>query len=234
MEISLVIPAFNEERYLGACLDAIAPLHTQFKEVIVVDNVSTDSTAMIAARYQWVTLVHESARGPANARARGLAEARGDIVAFIDADTRMPAYWPGMIKTHFQDERLACLSGPYFLYDAALWLRFGARFYFWAGMPVYWASGFMAILGNMAVRKSMMEKIGGFDLSIQFYGDDTNLAKRLSKVGKSRFSLAFVMPTSARRLHGEGVVRTVYNYAMAYFSEGTLGKRWKKEYTEVR
>jgi len=56
--ISIIIPAYNEERYLGRCLDAIAAQSVRPYEVIVVDNNSSDDTAKVAQRYPFVTLLH--------------------------------------------------------------------------------------------------------------------------------------------------------------------------------
>ena len=235
MQLSLVIPAYNEERYLDACLKAIESVRQEFLEVLVVDNNSTDGTRMVVAQYPWATLITEPRQGVVFARAAGLERARGEGVAFLDADTRMPKNWPQKVKRHFADEKVVCLSGPYVFYDCGLLLAIITELFFvFFAYPTYLVSRYMAILGNTVVRKSAMEKIGGFDLSVEFYGDDTNLSKRLSAVGKARFSLGLRMYTSARRLQREGLFRTMYNYAMAYNAEAFLGRHWSKKYTEVR
>lgn len=85
--ISVVIPVFNTERFLG---DAIASVHAQGEkslEVIVVDDGSTDGSAAVAERFgNPVRVIRQANAGPAAARNRGIAAARADYLAFLDAD----------------------------------------------------------------------------------------------------------------------------------------------------
>ena len=102
------------------------------------------------------------------------------------------------------------------------------------GMPMYWFHGFMAVGGNFAAKKSALEKIGGFDTSIEFYGEDTNIARRLADAGKVRFSLSLPMYTSPRRFRGDGLLRTAWNYGKNFLSEAFLRKPVTSEYTDIR
>src|SRR2546421_8227865 len=97
--VSIVIPAYNEERHLAACLGAIAKQTAPLLEVIVVDNNSSDRTAEIAGKYPFVRVVPETRQGIVFARNAGFNAARGDIIARIDADIVVP---PGWLK-HIQD-----------------------------------------------------------------------------------------------------------------------------------
>ena len=98
--VSIVIPAYNEERYLPACLDAIAAQTIKPFEVIVVDNNSSDSTAKIAAQYPFVRVVNEPRRGIGFARNAGFNAAAGDIIGRIDADTHVPASWVAKVQDY--------------------------------------------------------------------------------------------------------------------------------------
>ena len=84
---SVVIPVYNGERYLAEAIEsALAQTHTPF-ELIVVDDGSTDASRAVAESYApRVRVVSQSHRGIGAARNRGLAEVRGDWVAFLDAD----------------------------------------------------------------------------------------------------------------------------------------------------
>src|SRR3982750_1040023 len=117
--ISLVIPAYNEEAYLPACLDAVmANVASRAMEVVVVDNNSTDGTKAVVERYPGVKYVFEPAKGITRARQRGFTASTGDILAYVDADTHPPAGWIDQIWEQFGANRdLACLSGPYSFYD---------------------------------------------------------------------------------------------------------------------
>ena len=99
--ISLIIPAYNEERYLGRCLDAIAAQTVRAFEVIVVDNNSTDGTAKVARRYPFVTLVREPRQGRSFAQKTGFDAATGTVLARIDADAVVPPDWIREITEYF-------------------------------------------------------------------------------------------------------------------------------------
>jgi glycosyltransferase involved in cell wall biosynthesis len=96
--ISIIIPAYNEERYLGRCLESIA---AQTQQVIVVDNGSSDGTAEVARRYPFVTLVRQPKRGRIFAQNTGFNAATGDVLARGDADAIFPADWVERIADYF-------------------------------------------------------------------------------------------------------------------------------------
>lgn len=111
LTVSIVIPAYNEEDFLQACLEAIARQTVQPFEVIVVDNNSTDRTAEIARSFPFVTLLSERRQGVVFARDRGFNAARGDIIGRIDVDTIVPESWVRDIQTIFADSSAAAVSG---------------------------------------------------------------------------------------------------------------------------
>ena len=92
--VSFIIPAFNEERALPSCLDSILALKgtgASF-EVIVVDNNSTDQTVKVAEA-SGARVVPWAVQGIAAARNAGAVQAKGDLLAFIDADGRVSRGW---------------------------------------------------------------------------------------------------------------------------------------------
>ena len=100
MLISVIIPHLNQEAYLKLGLEA---LHAQRAisgkiEIIVVDNGSARLPSAVCSAWADVRLVSESIPGPGPARNRGILEARGDILAFIDADCRADAGWLAAIE----------------------------------------------------------------------------------------------------------------------------------------
>jgi GT2 family glycosyltransferase len=157
-------------------------------------------------------------------------------VGYIDADTRVPAGWFQRIQNTFADnEELVCLSGPYDYYDLGSFKRF-AVYIWWTvlAMPLYWIAGYMVVGGNFVARRDALNEIGGFDTNIAFYGEDTNIARRLHAVGKVKFSQRFRIGTSARRLQNEGLFKIAFVYAANFFSEVILHKPVTKEYIDIR
>jgi len=89
--VSVVIPCFNQGRYLGEALDSVQAQSVPAAEVLVVDDGSTDDTAEVAARYSGVRYVRQPNRGLAHARNRGFRVTASDFVVFLDADDRLKA-----------------------------------------------------------------------------------------------------------------------------------------------
>ena len=117
MRLSIIVPAFNEEAYILDCLYYIleeirlcsCPSEV---EVLVVDNASTDATPRLANVYD-VRVVKEPNKGLTKARQAGLEASYGEIVAYVDADTRMPPGWIDKVLEGFQDPDTVMVSGPY-------------------------------------------------------------------------------------------------------------------------
>jgi glycosyltransferase involved in cell wall biosynthesis len=85
--ISCIIPVFNGEKYLSEAIESILKQTYPFLEIIVVDDGSTDGTATVVSSYRSrIRYVRQSNAGPAMARNLGLSAARGDYLAFLDAD----------------------------------------------------------------------------------------------------------------------------------------------------
>ncbi|MBL7260040.1 glycosyltransferase [Paractinoplanes lichenicola] len=119
--LSVVVPVYNEEDFVGPCLDAVLAQHEPVHEIIVVDNNSTDRTAVVLARYEGRVLVlREPRQGVQHARNRGLDTATGDVLARIDADTRVPPDWSRRVRLAFDDPRVDAVTGPAAYYDVAL------------------------------------------------------------------------------------------------------------------
>lgn len=234
--VSLIIPAYNEEDYLPACLDAVMRnVAGKAIEIIVVDNNSTDGTRAVIERYPAVTYVFEPCKGITRARQRGFLAASGDILAYVDADTHPPAGWIEQIWAQFAaNDDLACLSGPYSFYDLTGLYNSISTGWFVAAQPLYRITGYLMVGGNFALRRDVLEKMGGFDSSIEFYGEDVDIGKRAKRHGKVLFCRKFVMPTSGRRMKKQGFAKIASLYFTNYFSIVFRGKPATKEYEDVR
>ena len=241
MRLTIIVPAYNEAEYLGDCLASIfaeidrSPDRDEI-EVLVIDNASTDETCEVAQRFPAARVVCEPQKGLTRARQKGLNEARGNALAFVDADTRMPPGWINRVLQTFEtDPAAVCVSGPYIYYDASFMQRVFVKLY-WIILAkcAYWMTGYMAIGGNFTATKDALLQIGGFDTKISFYGEDTNIARRLAAVGKVRFHLRLPIYTSARRLHEEGFCWMAMKYGANFLSEVLLKRPITREYCDVR
>lgn len=109
--LSIVIPVFNEENYLSDCLESIKRQTIKPLEVIVVDNNSTDGSVKIA-KEAGATIITEQDQGIIFARNRGFDQAKGDLIAKLDADTRLYSNWTEEVLHQFSDPATNGLSGP--------------------------------------------------------------------------------------------------------------------------
>lgn len=117
LRLSVVIPTYNRRELLAKTLDSLARVRVApgEMEVIVVDDGSQDGTAEALARrkdpFPLRVLRHESSQGPAAARNRGAAAARGEILGFLDSDVTVDPGWWQAAKPHFTDPGVGALEG---------------------------------------------------------------------------------------------------------------------------
>lgn len=111
-KVSFIIPAFNAEKSIAQCLEAIfGQVNTVTYEVIVVDNGSSDRTFEIVKNLP-VRVFFEGNRGAASARNRGLQEARGQLIAFLDADVIIARDWLYEAMKVFEQQWIDVVQGP--------------------------------------------------------------------------------------------------------------------------
>ena len=222
--ISVVIPAYNEEKFLRDCLRSVKKQQTPFPfEVIVVNNASSDNTGQIA-KEEGVHVIAEGRRGLAYARQKGLDAAKGDLLVYLDADVRLPDGWLEKIYRYFQhNPSVAAVSCDFRFYDAPWHLSFSQRFFDSLIMPVN--NGVMRLLGkpevligqSIALRKKLLKEAGGINLDFVFHGEDTSLAYRMHSQGKVRFLPQYFVYSSARRYKREGTLKTLFEYWTTYW-----------------
>jgi glycosyltransferase involved in cell wall biosynthesis len=234
MDVTLIIPAFNEENVLGETLTIAqkAPGGT-FKEIIVVDNRSTDGTAEVA-RAHGARVVREERKGLPYARLAGLNAAQTEFVAYIDAKHRLSDTWWSVAEMSFAKyPHIVCLSGPRRYFGVARYKIWQLNS-FWLMAPImYRLTGYALLGGNFIVRREAQLK-AGIDTDVQFYGEDTMMARRLSKVGKVMFRMDFYVYSPARRFEQEGIWRTNLRYGINYLWPVLFGRPYTVKYKDTR
>ena len=239
---SVVIPAYNEASTITPTLEAILTQTYPDFEVIVVNNASTDNTAQVVNEYaskyaskyvdkhtnnpdSRIRLVLETKKGLLHARDRGRREARGKIIANMDADCLPEEDWLENAVKHFERANVVAVSGPYNYHDAHPFFRVSSYIMqnyiyrpaaFVLQLP-FIQGGAVLIGGNNLIRAEVLEKMGGYNTALVFYGEDTDTAKRVAKHGRVVFSPRISMKTSARRFKDEGTLKMTFRYLFHFF-----------------
>ena len=250
MKLSIVIPAYNEEVLIGGCINSIlAEVNDKNYdlEIIAVNNASTDKTREIIVSFPQVKLVDEPNKGLVKARRAGYLASKGELIANIDADTRMIPGWLDKVFEEFsKNKKIVALSGPPIYYDLSKNARTAVRIFYYFGFFIYLINrhilgvGSMLQGGNSVIKRTALEAIGGFNSNFDFWGEDTDLARRLIKVGGVKFTFDLPIYTSGRRFERDGMAKTGGRYVANYFSTiffkkpyDTVKKDFKKKYVKT-
>ena len=157
--VSVIVPVYNGESYLGAALESIFAQDYHPFEVIVVDDGSIDESAAIARSYKEVRYIHQPNQGVAVARNVGIAVARGEFIAFLDADD---IWTPDKLNvqvnylTDHPDIQYTCGRVKFFLEP-------GCSIPPWFRKELFENDHVGRIMDTLVARKSLFEKIGKFD-----------------------------------------------------------------------
>ena len=199
--VSVIIPVYNAKRFLLEAVESVRQQDYQPMEIIIVDDGSTDSSAALINNLgDDIRFFSQEHQGPSAARNQGLAMARGDVIAFLDADD----LWPRG-RLHLQLERL--------LQDPNLEVVMGRTQYFGLlsvlrGKIQFEGTDNTAIvmhLGSALFRKSTFEKVGNFDESLPNY-EDLDWFLRAREKGVSMLILKII--TQRYRMHEGNYSRT--------------------------
>jgi cellulose synthase/poly-beta-1,6-N-acetylglucosamine synthase-like glycosyltransferase len=159
--ISVVVPAYNAERTLERCLQALHAQSLPAYEILVVDDGSSDATASIAERFARV-LRNTRAKGAGGARNTGALAATGEVIAFTDSDCVPNPDWLANIARALEEDGVGAVAGGYAGHVGAgfvgvfadLELRMRRR-----KAPDYVPT---AVSNNFAVRTALFREVGGF------------------------------------------------------------------------
>lgn len=204
VDISVVVPAYNEEQLIGRSLSSLS--QQQFSgvyEIIVVDNNCTDQTAAIAKSFG-AKIVPETRQGVVFARQKGLISAKGEIVVGADADCVYPRHWLQTMYDHFRnDTRVVAVGGPgtgnerqpYWGYlSYSLGNRVVHLLYKLTGKVIY------LLASNFAFKREVFLGLGGYRTYLPLgTGDEWDPLWRLQRVGKVVYDPRLLTTLSLRR-----------------------------------
>jgi glycosyltransferase involved in cell wall biosynthesis len=193
--VSVIVPAYNREDYLGEALDSVCAQGYDPLEVIVADDGSTDGTARVACGYPGVRLLSLAHGGVSAARNAAIAASRGALLAFLDSDD---LWVPGKL-----DAQVGLLErNPHIGYCLCrMWnfLESGCSAPAWVGSErIDCVSGSWSVT-SMVVRREIFDRIGGFDTAFT-WGEDTDWLIRARASGIAYACLPEVY--LRRRVHG--------------------------------
>ena len=208
MRLSLVIPVLNEGRHLGQLFSDIRRQNLRPEKVIVVDAGSRDAHGRIAKLSCTAVLYGE----PPVALGRNLGgyAATGDLIFFLDADTRLPEHFFEDFVGEVERRRLDIACPRYLPYGSSPTIR--AIYAFWNML----LKGFKRTLPSgaghcIALRSKLFRESSGFDPSVKF--DDIELVRRLAN-GR-RFGLVGTnVLVSDRRYREQGILRTFLSHVL--------------------
>lgn len=217
--VTIVIPTLNEEAFLPKLLASIRKQTLQPKEILVADAGSKDGTRAIAAEFG-ARVVEGGMPGPG--RNRGAAEAKTDFILFLDADVELrDAEFLEKAIGEMMERDLDIATCDVFPLSDAFIDHFMHRAY--NGYARVWGQVFPHAPGFcMLVRRSMHERIGGFDESVTFC-EDHDYAQRAVKIGSFGFLRAGSIPVSIRRLDRDGRMNIAIKYMLAELHIALLG-----------
>ena len=259
MKLSFSIPAHNEEILLYKCLDSVeneikeetqnCNLNGVDIEIVVVNNNSIDNTKYVALSYFEkfkklnvnLKVIDENKKGLLFARQAGFINSDGDIVANIDSDAYLTKGWLVKVINEFEkDKTLVALSGPQIYCDLSSYEKLLAKIFYFPGYLFHIISlklfnkGKMLQGGNFIIKREVWEKAGGFDTSIEFYGEDTDVVKRIASYGKVIWTWNLPIYASGRRIKKEGILKTGFHYFVNFIWVSFFGIPKTKNHKDHR
>jgi glycosyltransferase involved in cell wall biosynthesis len=234
MKISIVIPAYNEEKRLPATLEKIKKALENVdcdSEIIVVDNESADRAAQIAVD-SGAKVFREIEHNIARVRNTGAKNSSGDVLIFIDADTLVPETLFRKIAAAMSDEK--CFGGAVAV-EYEQFERKWMKYYLRGGE--LWQTVFNWKQGaTQFCRKSVFQTIGGYDETI-YMSEDVQFYRRLTKYAKQKGGYLFFVKeprvlTSARRFDKMSFWKTLLLTHPLFFVLTSRKKRFWKDWYE--
>ncbi len=202
--VSIIIPAYNCEQTISQVLDCVFQQSYQPIEVIVVDDGSSDKSAELIKRYNQVRYFHQTNAGPAKARNKGAAMAKGDVIFFTDSDCFADQDWIKNAMIYFNHKKADVVAGSYGIANPESTLALCVH------QEIIYRHQYLmgektVVFGsyNVGMRKSIFKQVGGFDESyLHASGEDNDLSYKITKKG---YEMYFCLDAIVRHNHPSSV-----------------------------
>lgn len=222
LKCSIVVPTYNEEKYIKNLLESVKKQTVAPVEVILVDA-SSDKTREIATKYG-AKVVNQDVRRVSWARMRGFQEATGDIIISSDADTILADNYVEQVTSAFSKPGIAAIFGPVYLHDGPALFKFFSRTLFSIFLRFSVLIRRPNLNGmNFACTKEAYTKSGGFDPEM-VTAEDVYLGAKLQKIGKIKYNSGVKVYTSARRITGMGGWKFIWHHSKNFVKMALGGK----------
>lgn len=192
--VTIIVPAYNEGKVIVGSVRSLLQSRYKKLEVLIIDDGSTDDTWAIAAalerKYKRVRAIHQENSGKASALNNAIAQARGEIVICVDADTVFPDFTIGNMVRHFHDERVAAVAGVIKVGNTNNMLTRWQMLEYTVSIAIdrnahSQLNSIMIIPGACgAWRKSVVEEAGGFSHST--LAEDCDLTIKIQQMNRYR------------------------------------------------
>jgi len=233
IDVSIVVPALNEENYIEKTLKALKAQDFEGKfEIIVADGDSEDKTVKIAKKYADKVVI-EKTRTIAAGRQSGCRVATGKIIVFTDADSKAEKNWLRQLVEPFKDAGVVGTFGTLIFEEPTRVEKWACKTLFPFYLELFNWLGFSTGTGsNLAVRRDAYEHAGGFNVSLTT-AEDIELLNRVRRFGKILFNRKAVVWVSPRRIRKWGWWKFFWYHA-GNFANVNLFNRGFGHYEAVR
>ncbi len=202
MKVSVIIPVYNEEKFIKNCLDSLMKQEEKPDEIIIVDNNCADKTIEIVKKYKGIIIIKEKTQGIIPSRDAGFNVALGDILIKMDADVFIPKNFVKKIKLDFKKYQKIAGVTVYINFHDSLFLR-STKFYFDVYMWIAKITIGHYIFGGpaYAVSRKFWEMVKNeVCLDDKKVHEDIDLSIHIGKRGQILFDQSLIAYASGRRI----------------------------------
>jgi GT2 family glycosyltransferase len=227
LNVSVVVPVRNAIRTLPSCLSALEKLDPPPRELVFVDNGSSDGSRELIEKFAQqhgagAQVFKETKRGASAARNAGIWGASGEVVAFTDADCSPEKDWLEHLHVPFEDPGVGAVAGRVLGQNSGGVMEMFSTLYTFQ-MPHEmrrhsrwspWSGGYPT--ANLAVRRRLLQDLNGFDESVLLYGEDYDLCARIYESGNSLLYTPVARVHHHHRTSLSGLLRQAFGFGRSH------------------